>query len=126
MHEAPAAENVVPEESLKSDEKAVPVEEPPIAEHTKRKTRSSEKEIEKEVANVAQEMAPAMSQPDKKYVFPPVDLLKAGSSKKSANTESQLRETANKLQQTLKTFGVNVTVTNISCGPAVTRYPCKD
>ena len=107
---------------MKSDEKAVPVEEPPVAEHTKRKTRSSEEEIEKEVANVAQEMAPAMSQPDKKYVFPPVDLLKAGSGKKSANTESQLRETANKLQQTLKTFGVNVTVTNISCGPAVTRY----
>ena len=122
MHEAPAAENVVSEELLKSDEKAVPVEEPPVAEHTKRKTRSSEEEIEKEVANVAQEMAPAMSQPDKKYVFPPVDLLKAGSGKKSANTESQLRETANKLQQTLKTFGVNVTVTNISCGPAVTRY----
>lgn len=121
MHEAPAAENVVSEELLKSDEKAA-VEEPPVAEHTKRKTRSSEEEIEKEVANVAQEMAPAMSQPDKKYVFPPVDLLKAGSGKKSANTESQLRETANKLQQTLKTFGVNVTVTNISCGPAVTRY----
>ena len=92
---------------MKSDEKAVPVEEPPVAEHTKRKTRSSEEEIEKEVANVAQEMAPAMSQPDKKYVFPPVDLLKAGSGKKSANTESQLRETANKLQQTLKTFGSN-------------------
>ena len=122
MHEAPAAENVVPEELLKSDEKTVPVEEPPVAEHTKRKTRSSEEEIEKEVASVAQEMAPAMAQPDKKYVFPPVNLLKAGSGKKSANTESQLRETANKLQQTLKTFGVNVTVTNISCGPAVTRY----
>ena len=42
--------------------------------------------------------------------------------KKSANTEHQLRETADKLQQTLKNFGVNVTVTNISCGPAVTRY----
>lgn len=27
-----------------------------------------------------------------------------------------------KLQQTLKNFGVNVTITNISCGPAVTRY----
>ena len=27
-----------------------------------------------------------------------------------------------KLQQTLKNFGVNVTVTNASCGPSVTRY----
>ncbi len=123
MHETPVPENIVPEEPVKPQvEKEVFAEEPPVAEHTKRKTRSSEEEIEKEVASVAQEMTPAMTQPDKKYVFPPVDLLKAGSGKKSANTESQLKETANKLQQTLKTFGVNVTVTNISCGPAVTRY----
>ena len=27
-----------------------------------------------------------------------------------------------KLQQTLKNFGVNVTITNVSCGPTVTRY----
>ena len=59
--------------------------------------------------------------PDKAYVFPSIDLLKKGEGKKSANTEHQLRETADKLQQTLKNFGVNVTVTNISCGPAVTR-----
>ena len=30
--------------------------------------------------------------------------------------------TANKLQQTLKNFGVNVTITNVSSGPSVTRY----
>ena len=27
-----------------------------------------------------------------------------------------------KLQQTLQNFNVNVTVTNVSCGPSVTRY----
>lgn len=27
-----------------------------------------------------------------------------------------------KLQQTLENFGVNVTITNVSCGPSVTRY----
>lgn len=32
------------------------------------------------------------------------------------------KDTAIKLQQTLRNFGVGVTVTNISCGPAVTRY----
>ena len=34
----------------------------------------------------------------------------------------ELKETALRLQQTLKNFGVNVTVTDISQGPAVTRY----
>lgn len=119
MHENPVAE---PESADPKPGKQASEEVPTVAEHTKRKARTSEEEIQKEIADVVQEMAPAATQPEKKYVFPPVDLLKAGSGKKSANTESQLRETANKLQQTLKTFGVNVTVTNISCGPAVTRY----
>lgn len=119
MHENPVAE---PESADPKPGKQTSEEVPTVAEHTKRKARTSEEEIQKEIADVVQEMAPAAAQPEKKYVFPPVDLLKAGSGKKSANTESQLREIANKLQQTLKTFGVNVTVTNISCGPAVTRY----
>lgn len=119
MHENPVAE---PESADPKPGKQTSEEVPTVAEHTKRKARTSEEEIQKEIADVVQEMAPAAAQPEKKYVFPPVDLLKAGSGKKSANTESQLRETANKLQETLKTFGVNVTVTNISCGPAVTRY----
>lgn len=119
MHENPVAE---PESADPKPGKQTSEEVPTVAEHTKRKARPSEEEIQKEIADVVQEMAPVAAQPEKKYVFPPVDLLKAGSGKKSANTESQLRETANKLQQTLKTFGVNVTVTNISCGPAVTRY----
>ena len=90
----------------------------------KHKKKKNEQEIQNEVQKVAQEMETSglEHKPDKAYVFPSIDLLKKGEGKKSANTEHQLRETADKLQQTLKNFGVNVTVTNISCGPAVTRY----
>ncbi len=58
----------------------------------------------------------------KKYVFPPLDLLEKG--KKNANTDSerQLKETAVKLKDTLATFGVRVEVTEISQGPSVTRF----
>ena len=58
----------------------------------------------------------------KKYHFPPVSLL--SQSKKTGMTDSsrQLKETAVRLQQTLQTFGVKVTVTDISQGPSVTRY----
>ena len=58
----------------------------------------------------------------KQHQFPPLRLLtppKAGASK---NSTAQLRETAAKLQQILKDFGVSVTVTDVSCGPTVTRY----
>lgn len=58
----------------------------------------------------------------KKYMFPPIELLQKGAGKGSGDTASQLKETAMRLQQTLLTFGVKVTVTDISQGPAVTRY----
>ncbi|MCM1538571.1 MAG: DNA translocase FtsK [bacterium] len=58
----------------------------------------------------------------KKYIFPPIHLLKKSEGKGSGDSARQLKETAARLQQTLKTFGVNVTITDISQGPAVTRY----
>jgi S-DNA-T family DNA segregation ATPase FtsK/SpoIIIE len=58
----------------------------------------------------------------KKYVFPPLDLLERGTRNKNTDSARALKETAVKLQETLKTFGVNVTVTDISQGPAVTRF----
>lgn len=57
----------------------------------------------------------------KMYVFPPISLLKRGT-KHSGESDASLRETAMKLQQTLQNFGVHVTITNVSCGPSVTRY----
>jgi len=62
---------------------------------------------------------------EKEYIFPPVNLLaypKSRSSRGAAATERNVKETAMKLQNTLESFGVHVTITNVSCGPAVTRY----
>lgn len=58
----------------------------------------------------------------KPYVFPPTSLLKTGTKAAGSFSEQEYKDTAIKLQQTLKNFGVGVTVTNISCGPTVTRY----
>ena len=91
-------------------------------EHSIRKTKATVEEIEKAVDHVANEIIAEQAEPAREYVFPPLTLLKPGSNRRSGNTQNQLRETAQKLEQTLKTFGVNVTVTDISCGPAVTRY----
>ena len=75
----------------------------------------------KDMDNIPEEMDVEIVPPEKEYVFPPVTLLKQAENKQG-DTRKQLQETAMKLQQTLKNFGVNVTITNISCGPAVTRY----
>ena len=92
------------------------------SEHSIRRTKATVEEIEKAVDNVANEIIAEQAEPAREYVFPPLTLLKPGNNRRSGNTQNQLRETAQKLEQTLKTFGVNVTVTDISCGPAVTRY----
>ena len=58
----------------------------------------------------------------KQYRFPPLTLLAKGKGKNSGNSNKELNETAARLQQTLATFGVRVTITDISQGPSVTRY----
>lgn len=59
---------------------------------------------------------------DRPYQFPPVTLLQKGKPMNLQAGQKQLQETAQKLQECLKTFGVKVTITDISQGPAVTRY----
>lgn len=57
-----------------------------------------------------------------KYKFPPLNLLTLpkGGIKTGVGREHKMM--AQKLQSTLKSFGVNVTITDISVGPTVTRY----
>lgn len=56
------------------------------------------------------------------YRYPSTELLTKVTAKKNGNLELENKETAQILQQTLQSFGVNVTVTDVSCGPSVTRY----
>ena len=75
-----------------------------------------------EETSVQQEIQKKEEAPKKEYVFPPVSLLNRGSRIAGNHSEKEYRQTALKLQQTLRDFGVGVTVTDISCGPTVTRY----
>ncbi|MCR5742563.1 MAG: DNA translocase FtsK 4TM domain-containing protein [Lachnospiraceae bacterium] len=60
--------------------------------------------------------------PAKEYVFPPINLLTAGAYKSPAGRDLELKNTAEKLVETLNNFNVKVSISNIVCGPAVTRY----
>ncbi len=89
----------------------------PVRESKKKSGAMAAAEMERVAAAVAADEA----KPKKAYHFPPMNLLKRGN-KTSSESDAHLRETAMKLQQILQNFGVSVTVTNVSCGPAVTRY----
>ncbi len=57
----------------------------------------------------------------KQYEKPSFDLLKKNDNN-YVESDVYLREMGLTLQRTLQSFGVNVTVLNVSCGPSVTRY----
>lgn len=95
---------------------------PAMDEEKPRKNKKQDKmEIEDEVAAVEESIVKQESSGGR-YVFPPVDLLQKGNTGASGDTRDYLNQTAAKLKETLKNFGINITITAINCGPAVTRY----
>lgn len=78
-------------------------------------------EEHKEKTEKKPEQVKPVHKPKKVYKFPPVSLLKRNPGTASGG-KSEYRVTAQRLQETLLTFGVKVTITDISCGPTVTRY----
>lgn len=121
--EAEVSKNTVPDDITINRAQPIMEEEVPIPEPVpeKRKTKESKKQVETATANVEQEIKKSEEKQPKEYVFPPLSLLKHGK-KSGGDSDTHLRQTAMKLQQTLQNFNVNVTVTNVSCGPSVTRY----
>ena len=67
---------------------------------------------------VAQEPEP----PAPSYIFPEFDLLQEAKPASEEDVSAELRANADKLVDTLKSFGVQTRVVDISRGPAVTRY----
>ncbi len=59
---------------------------------------------------------------ERAYAFPPVELLGEPVHNNDSLSDAELRETANKLQETLKSFNVDVQMGAVTCGPTVTRY----
>ena len=56
------------------------------------------------------------------YKYPPIDLLKRPSNDSTGDIRSELTANAEKLVDTLRSFGVETRIINISRGPSVTRY----
>lgn len=107
-------------ENVSNPEAAAAKAEPDAEKKQQKNPRSSKEEIESGITNIKKEIADTEA-PKKEYVYPPLSLLKKGG-KGCGDSDDHLRETARKLQETLHNFGVNVTITNVSCGPTVTRY----
>ncbi len=102
--------------------------EPAVATRTRKPQAVTAADTATEVANVEQQVKTATAPSGKAYnskkvyKLPSTNLLGKPTKENSANRDANIRATAIKLKNTLENFGVNVTITNYSCGPAVTRY----
>lgn len=65
---------------------------------------------------------PTLHRVDQVYQFPPLSLLKPEPTLSPVAQQDQIRERAARLEQTLKSFGVDAQVIHVSHGPAITRF----
>ena len=72
-----------------------------------------------EIASLVEE---AKREGERTYRFPPITLLNEPVRTGSRDSQDELAATKDRLELCLRSFGVNVTVSNIVHGPSITRY----
>ena len=82
---------------------------------------SSAAEIENSSETLRASIDADKKKPKKPYKYPPLSLLK-DAKKNGGDSKEYLAEMANKLESALSSFGVQAKVTEVTLGPAVTRY----
>ncbi len=111
------------EDTYSTDEQEIPVHAEDIKEGVRRKRNPRTPQAELDLATEALEkdMTTTERKMPKAYMFPPLSRLQRGMAAGATSTK-ELRDTAQRLEDALRTFGVSVKVTDISRGPSVTRY----
>ena len=105
----------------KQEPKPAPAAQPlPPVELPEQPEKLKKADVQLEAAQIAQEIG--QQEPQKpEYEFPPVSLLKAGSGQSHDGTE-EMRQNAERLSDTLQSFGIEAHIINVTRGPSVTRY----
>ena len=93
---------------------AAEISDPPKKEKPKRAEPAKEKE------NAAQTIVPDADTADE-YVFPPLELLNAGLAG-SSDARDEIALNRERLENAIRSFGINASVVGVIRGPTVTRY----
>ena len=119
--EAPEpVEEPLPEPVCMLPEKAAPVMPlPPITAPAPDEKPIKKEEVHQEAAKIAQEIV--TGEQLMIYHYPPVELLRSGDGSSVDGTE-EMRQNADRLSDTLQSFGIEAHIINVTRGPSVTRY----
>ena len=105
---APAAEEPMPDQ-LTLDTAAETVPE-----------KATRQEISREIANIAREAEEKKAPVN--YTYPPIELVGNDHVNLNLGSEAETRAGAAKLSETLRSFGVEAHIINVTHGPTITRY----
>lgn len=112
--EIPVQESPIPEPPIQEAPVTHPSEPP--------KTAQKVKEDPKVTAQMHEKLEASMEAPIPAYDYPPLDLLKSAPRVSNAGVRTELKESSERLVDTLASFGIEVQIINIVRGPSVTRF----
>ena len=117
---APAQAEPVPEHSPAPE----PVPMPPMPEIEREPAvgKGKKGETAQAAAEVAQDIAKNLESGPPVYQYPPVSLLKEGSGLSASDVAGELRANQVRLSDTIRSFGIDANIANVTRGPSVTRY----
>ena len=116
---AASTENVKPM-SVQEAEELTGVSGTEPAKTREQKPRMSREEMANETAAVAAQIE-KQEQAAAEYKFPPVDLLRP-SPTAIGNGREEISMTKSRLEDTIQSFGISATISDVTRGPTVTRY----
>lgn len=112
---APKAEEAPAPATIEDEIDEVPFDEPVVA--------KAAPASEKAALVPVEEKKPEKKKPDySDYVFPDIELLTREESLYDENIQTEIQENADKLIETLASFGVTASIKGVDRGPRITRY----
>ncbi len=98
---------------------------PPQIVHTEQKTKQAAKENTNAAENIEENIASIINNTNKHYTnykLPETKLMNFPQDNKGNNTKKEVMNNVKILEDTLKNFGVSAAISQVSVGPAITRY----
>ena len=84
--------------------------------------KEERREVQEAAAQVAQDLQEAMDQEVSPYQYPPLSMLKEDGGEIGGEALGELNANRQRLDDTIRSFGIDASIINVVRGPSVTRY----